>query len=159
MNTLKTNYKNDKFTGPRKYEQIDNIDGTISLNDVTDYEETGDIYAAADINTTNQAVNEFYGEFNTTVTKLTDVVAITLPVANWNSTAPFVQTITMPTVKETDKPTPGIIYPNPLTESLKAQIEKSSNMITDIETLNGSVKVTCQFKKPVADMIISLKGV
>lgn len=159
MNTLKTNYKNDVFTGPRKYEKTDNTDGTISLADVTAYEVTGDIYAAADINTTNQAVNEFYGEFNTTTAKLTNVLEMTLLAANWNSTAPFIQTITMPTIKETDKPSPGIIYPTPLTESLKAQIEKSSNMITDIETLNGAVKVTCQFKKPVADMIISLKGV
>lgn len=159
MEQLKTNYKNDVFTGPRKYEKADNPDGSISLTDVTTYEVTGDIYAAADINATNQGVNEFYGEFNTTVTKLTNVLEMTLPVANWNNTAPFIQTVTMPTIKETDKPTPGIIYPTPLTESLKAQIEKSSNMITDIETLNGSVKVTCQFKKPVADMIISLKGV
>jgi hypothetical protein len=159
MNTLKTDYKNDIFTGPRKYQKTDNTDGTISLNDVTTYEVTGDVYAAADINATNQAVNEFYGEFNAAVNKLTNVLEMTLPAANWNSTAPFIQTITMPMIKETDKPTPGIIYPNPLTESLKAQIEKSSNMITDIETLNGAVKVTCQFKKPVADMIISLKGV
>lgn len=159
MEQLKTDYKNDVFTGPRKYEKADNPDGSISLTDVTTYEVTGDIYAAADINATNQGVNEFYGEFNTTVTKLTNVLEMTLPVANWNNTAPFIQTVTMPTIKETDKPTPGIIYPTPLTESLKAQIDKSANMITSIETFNGSIKVTCQFKKPVADMTISLKGV
>lgn len=159
MEQLKTNYKNDVFTGPRKYEKADNPDGSISLNDVTTYEVTGDIYAAADINNTNQAVNEFYGEFNTTVAKLTDVLSLTLPMANWNSTAPFIQTIVMPTIKSTDIPIPGIAYPSPLTESLKAQIDKSANMITSIETLNGSIKVTCQFKKPVADMTISLKGV
>lgn len=159
MNTLKTDYKNDIFTGPRKYQQVNNVDGSISLNDVTVYEETGDIYAAADINATNQAVNEFYGEFNATVTKLTNVLEATLPAANWNSTAPFIQTIVMPTIKATDIPVPGIVYPTTLNESLKAQIDKSANMITDIETLNGSIKVTCQFKKPVADMTISFKGV
>jgi hypothetical protein len=159
MNALKTDYKNDIFTGPRKYQKTDNTDGTISLNDVTTYEVTGDIYAAADINAANQAVNEFYVEFNTTVNKLTNVLEMTLPAANWNSTAPFIQTITMPTIKATDTPVPGIVYPTTLTESLKAQIDKSANMITDIETLNGSIKVTCQFKKPVTDMTISLKGV
>ena len=65
----------------------------------------------------------------------------------------------MPTIKATDIPVPGIVYPTTLNESLKAQIDKSANMITDIETLNGSIKVTCQFKKPVADMTISFKGV
>ena len=159
MNTLKTDYKNDIFTGPRKYQKVDNVDGSISLTDVTVYEETGDIYAAADINATNQGINELYGEFNATVSKLTDVLEMALPLANWNSTAPFIQTIVMPTIKATDIPVPGIVYPATLTESLKAQIDKSANMITDIETLDGSIKVTCQFKKPVTDMTISLKGV
>ena len=159
MEYLKTNYKNDKFTGPRKYEKTDNPDNTISLNDVTDYEDIGDIYSAADINNANKAVNDFYDEYTAQVNKLTAVTTFTLPLANWNSTAPFVQTIVMPTIKETDIPTPGLVYPSSMTESLKAQIDKSVNMITEIETLNGSIKVTCQFKKPVTDMIISLKGV
>ena len=32
-------------------------------------------------------------------------------------------------------------------------------MITKIETNNDSVTVTCKFRKPVAEMIIGLKGV
>lgn len=56
--SLRTNYKNDKFAGKRKYHLINNSDGTISLDDVTGYEETGDIFNADDINSTNRAVNE-----------------------------------------------------------------------------------------------------
>lgn len=148
MESLKTNYKNDKFTGMRKYEKIENTDGTISLNDVTQYEEIGDIYSAADINNTNIAVNRIIG-----------LISFTLLASNWNSAAPYVQTIPIAALKESDTPTPGLIYPETMTESLKAQIDKSVNMITEIETLNGAIKVTCQFKKPVADMTISLKGV
>lgn len=159
MEYLKTNYKNDKFTGPRKYEKTDNPDGTISLNDVTNYEEVGDIYSAADINTANAAVNGFYNEYNAQVNKMTGVLTFALPVANWNSTSPYIQTVVMPTMKATDIPVPGIVYPSSMTESLKAQIDKSVNMITEMETLNGSIKVTCQFRKPVTDMTISLKGV
>ena len=56
---LKTNYKDDIFTGDyRKYRQINNSDGTISLSDVTQYSQTGDKFGASDINATNQAVNQ-----------------------------------------------------------------------------------------------------
>ena len=54
---LKTNYKNDKFSGPRKYQLVENEGGTVSLNDVTQYLEVGDIFNSDDINATNQAVN------------------------------------------------------------------------------------------------------
>lgn len=39
---LKTNYKDAQYTGLRKYRQINNPDGTISLQDVTDYSVVGD---------------------------------------------------------------------------------------------------------------------
>lgn len=148
MEPLKTNYKNDKFTGMRRYQKIDNTDGTMSLNDVTAYAEVGDIYSADDINTTNQTVNKMIGITN-----------ITLLAANWNSTAPYVQTISIPALKASDTPIPGLVYPSVLTEALQAQIDKSANMITKMETIDGGIKVTCAFKKPITDIIISLKGV
>lgn len=57
MSNLKTNYKDDVFAGKRKYTQINNGDGTISFNDVTEYTQTGDSYGAAQINETNDVVN------------------------------------------------------------------------------------------------------
>lgn len=54
---LKTNYKDDVFTGNRKYKQTSNSDGSISLEDTTEYTQEGDIFAAKDINDTNTAVN------------------------------------------------------------------------------------------------------
>ena len=58
--SLKTDYKDDILaTGNlRKYQMINNSDGTVSFQDVTVYEQTGDIFGAGDINKTNQAVNE-----------------------------------------------------------------------------------------------------
>lgn len=61
---LKTNYQNDVFSGKRKYELTNNPDGTISLDDVTVYNKTGDVFNADDINATNRAVNENAAEFN-----------------------------------------------------------------------------------------------
>ncbi len=55
---LKTDYKNDIFTGNRKYNEITNSDGTISLEDVTEYTQEGDTFSATDINATNEAIND-----------------------------------------------------------------------------------------------------
>lgn len=56
---LKTNYVDDIFDGDnRKYRQINNSDGTISLSDVTNYSQMGDKFGASDINATNTEVNE-----------------------------------------------------------------------------------------------------
>ena len=57
MSNLKTDYKDDVFSGKRKYNQINNVDGTISFEDVTDYAQVGDSYGAAQINEINDTVN------------------------------------------------------------------------------------------------------
>ena len=54
---LKTNYKDDGFTGNRKYRQVTNADGTLSFEDVTPYNPVGDSFGAKDINDTNTAIN------------------------------------------------------------------------------------------------------
>ena len=61
MADLKTNYKDDVLdtskNTKRKYNTIQNSDGTISLEDVTEYTQKGDDFGAADINATNAKVN------------------------------------------------------------------------------------------------------
>ena len=59
--TLKTDYKDYQFQEGetlRKYQEISNNDGTISLRDVTSYQQEGDRFSASDINSTNTKVNE-----------------------------------------------------------------------------------------------------
>lgn len=55
-----TNYKDDMFTGSRKYRMIDNNDGTYSFEDVTDYLQRGNFYGAAEVNAVNGAINDLY---------------------------------------------------------------------------------------------------
>lgn len=57
MSNLRTNYKDDVFTGKRKYNEIDNGDGSISFDDVTNYSQNGDTYGAAQINEVNDIIN------------------------------------------------------------------------------------------------------
>lgn len=58
MSNLRTNYKDDIFTGKRKYTEVNNGDGTISFNDVTEYAQVGDSYGAAQINEHNDILNQ-----------------------------------------------------------------------------------------------------
>lgn len=69
---LKTNYKEDVLATAntkRKYNMITNDDGTVSFEDVTEYQQTGDNFGAADINTTNMAVNNITDGESTPIAK------------------------------------------------------------------------------------------
>ena len=55
---LKTDYKDYVTSGKKKYVIVENGDGTVSLEDVTKYTQTGSKFAASDINLTNLKVND-----------------------------------------------------------------------------------------------------
>lgn len=58
---LPVNFKDDilkeNMNGKRRFNMIQNIDGTVSFEDVTDYTQVGSTFGAAQINATNEAVN------------------------------------------------------------------------------------------------------
>lgn len=59
--TLKTDFKDDILSpnmgGKRKYRMIQNEDGTVSFEDVTEYTQTGSNFGSKQVNETNLAVN------------------------------------------------------------------------------------------------------
>lgn len=66
MADLKTNYKDDVLVSgqQRKYNMIQNSDGTVSFVDVSSYAQYGDTLKAEDFNATNAAVNALNGKLN-----------------------------------------------------------------------------------------------
>ena len=76
--TLPTNFKDDilasSMGGKRRFNLIQNDDGTYSLEDVTEYTQTGSDFGAGQINATNQAVNESCDKANVIET-MDDIVA------------------------------------------------------------------------------------
>lgn len=64
MADLKTNYKDDVLVSgqQRKYNMIQNSDGTVSFVDVSSYAQYGDTLKAEDFNATNAAVNALNGK-------------------------------------------------------------------------------------------------
>lgn len=69
MADLKTNYVDDVLDTTknqlRKYQQIQNDDGTVSFVDVTEYTQVGTSFGAKDINDTNAAINYVNGKLAT----------------------------------------------------------------------------------------------
>lgn len=62
---LPINFKDDILaaTNPkRKYNLIQNDDGTVSFEDATEYQQTGSDFGAGQINATNDAINKIYSE-------------------------------------------------------------------------------------------------
>ena len=54
---LKTDYKDAIFKERRKYKMIDNGDGTVSFDDVTEYTQAGTQFGAADVNAITGLIN------------------------------------------------------------------------------------------------------
>lgn len=67
---LKTDYKDAMFDGSRKYRITENDDGTVTIEDVTSYTQTGDKFGANDVNGTNEEVNRVAGELETAKGKI-----------------------------------------------------------------------------------------
>ena len=57
---LKTDFKNDIFSGNRKYRMIDNKDGTFSFEDATVYTQEGDIFGAKEANDISAEINRIF---------------------------------------------------------------------------------------------------
>lgn len=75
MADLKTDYKDDVLdttqNTKRKYQMIDNGDGTVSFEDVTKYIQQGDSFGADDTNATNTKVNALESDIDEINDKLT----------------------------------------------------------------------------------------
>lgn len=76
---LPVNFKDDILaaTNPkRKYNLIQNDDGTVSFEDATEYQQTGSDFGAGQINATNDAINKIYSE---RILSLEEVALVTEP--------------------------------------------------------------------------------
>lgn len=77
MADLKTDYKDDVLdttqNTKRKYQMIDNGDGTVSFEDVTEYLQQGDSFGADDTNATNTKVNALQSDIDEINDNLSDI--------------------------------------------------------------------------------------
>lgn len=148
---LKADYKDDIFSGARKYMQVNNADNTKSFLDVTEYSQEGDYFGANEVNEMAAEINRIAEEFPSKDIYLTIS-------NNWEgSTAPYTQNITVDGILSTDNPIVDVI----LSDSLDTAIleEKAWGNISKIVTNDGSITAICNKKKPVTGVRIQLKVV
>lgn len=146
---LKTNYKDDAFSGMRKYRNIDNDDGSYSVEDVTEYQQEGDTYGAEDVNASNRVIN-----------KLDNVIEVTLPLSGWSSgSAPYTQRVPVAGLKATDNPSLWLNIPRGMNSSNAKLRKKLTGMINGGEPEDGYMTFYCNEKRPTADFSVLLSGV
>ena len=74
MSNLRTDYKDDVYTGNRKYHMSSNGDGTVSFTDETQYIQNGDRYGAEQINEVNGIINNLDNNvYKSTDAAITDI--------------------------------------------------------------------------------------
>lgn len=144
---LKENYKNDQFEGSRKYALTEGGDGLYTIEDMTEYEQEGDVFGAEDINNTNKAVN-----------RLNHSISVTFLSSGWSLSAPYTQTITAEGFIDTDKPIP-IFVDDGASETDSKNKSKAYGCVTYFESGNGTVTATCKYKKPTSNFTVEFKGV
>ena len=144
---LKENYKNDQFEGSRKYALTEGSDGLYTIEDMTEYEQEGDVFGAEDINDTNKAVN-----------RLNHSISVTFPSSAWSLSAPYTQTVTAEGFLDTDKPIP-IFVDDGTSETDSKNKSKAYGCVTYFESGNGTVTATCKYKKPTSNFTVEFKGV
>lgn len=97
MADLKTNYVDDVLDTTknqlRKYQQIQNDDGTVSFVDVTEYTQVGTSFGAKDINDTNAAINDVND-------KLPQLKVLKIPLGVKTTLNPGIFSLLFPTKKE-----------------------------------------------------------
>nr|DAI55413.1 MAG TPA: hypothetical protein [Caudoviricetes sp.] len=148
LDRLKTDYKDDVFTGQRKYRELDNGDSTKTFVDTTVYSQKGDKFGAKDVNGITKTLNA-----------LQEVRQVFVDVSKWSNTAPFTQEIEIPGMQSTDVPIVGLLLTGSETAEVIKALNKSFSRVDFVETLDGKVRVKCLSKKPEVSFTLALKGV
>lgn len=157
---LKEDYKNDKYSGKRKYRTTQNEDGTVSLDDATEYLESGDIFNADDINATNRQVNKNTREISgldSGVKELKGVRVVTISETGWSASAPYTQTVVIPGIK-IGSPVIAQKLIGTLNEAAVNTQKEAWNCVDRIDVQDDKIILYCYGQKPKIQFGIAIKG-
>ena len=146
---LKTDYKDAMFDGLRRYQIIQNEDGSVSIPDMTNYMQVGDRFGANDINETNKAVN-----------KLLVPREIFLPASGWSDTYPYEQTVAVDGITaEDDLRIIGVVHADGNTAEQDKAIDKAAGLLMYHADGVQDGAVTFRAKKrPGTDITVITEG-
>ena len=147
--SLKEDYKDDAFDGLRKYQMIQNDDRTVSFVDVTEYSQEGDLFGADDINATNKTVN-----------KAVNTRTITLAAANWSTTYPYTQMVSVSGITADDNiKLIGISIPsNATADTIKALLKEAGYLVSNDDATGSNTVTFKAYIRPTLDFTIIIEG-
>lgn len=158
---LKDNYKNDKYSGKRKYQLIQNDDETVSLDDVTEYLESGDIFNADDVNAANAQINknsQSISDLDTGVKEVKRIREVTIPETGWSATSPYTMTVAISGIKA-GSPIIAQKLIGTLNETTVNTQKEAWNCVDRIDVQDGKIVLYCYGQKPKSQFGIAIKGV
>ena len=150
---LKTDYQDYTFVGNKKFNMINNPDGTFSFEDVTNYEIEGDDFGSNDINATNQRVNEMYVKgvyYDNTNQKLIDkngqILNPDIPRYDNNKGTNYIQIGNLKICWGTVQV--SYVNPNVMSSNLSFPVNFTNNP-TVLATINGTNNVSAELDENV----------
>lgn len=131
-----------------------NADGTVSLTDVTQYTQTGDVWGAGDANNFGAAINQNATDITTKADK-TKKVSVALPASGWvGNAAPYTQTVSVEGMTANTHAGADFEHANAL-ETEKARI-KAWSYINFFTQGDGTVTAHCLERLPTTDLTLVL---
>lgn len=131
-----------------------NTDGTVSLTDVTQYTQEGDIWGAGDANTFGQAINDNAENIETRAPKSV-IKTATLTAAGWSgNAAPYTQTLTVAGIIANTNGFIDFVHAGVL--DAEKQRKKAWNCVSLFENGNGTIKFTCLERLPEIDLPLQI---
>ncbi len=157
--SLKTTYKDDIFAGKKKYKITQNEDGSVYIEDITEYTQEGDIYSAGDVNRTNTQVNKNENDIAELGRDMKNVRYVTIPVSGWSASAPYRQTVNVQGILSTHTPIVSLYLPDGTTGTQAKEQGRAYGYVDRITTGTGNITLYCYNQKPASTFQIALKGV
>lgn len=144
---MRTDFKDDVFGGSRKYNMTNNSDGTVSFTDVTVYSQMGDLIGAKEFN-----------EIGIELNNVNTVTFVDVPKSGWSSSAPYSQTITVESMKDTFNPIYDLYINEDVNAETGAALKEAYGYLDRLKTGNGNITLYCYSDKPTVDFKLKLKG-
>lgn len=120
----------------------------------------GSIYVdVADLNFNADVIDAELKEHQDEINRMTREVELTLLAANWSSTAPYAQTVSVPGLKETDKVQMMSAIKSTTAVATANTWDKMGALVKAGIAGDGEATFYCPKKKPTSDFNIKLVGV
>ena len=120
----------------------------------------GNIYVdVADLNFNADVIDAELKEHQDKINRMTREVELTLLAANWSSTAPYAQTVSVPGLKVTDKVQMMSAIKSTTAVATANTWDKMGALVKAGIAGDGEATFYCPKKKPISDFNIKLVGV